>query len=167
MSEFNEIIVKLNFGSAYPTLLMGDDDLLLEPGDGIEEYRFPDTEELSNEELSSWVFDHVEVSFDGDLDDPSVFESIQAVGIASFADYNANYDDSRGLVMSDVSVFLKIKTTEDELSADSLDDLFHLLVLIVQKDDIQMQFTEFEDYSAEEVSSIDEEIKHIDVLWEN
>ena len=160
-----EQIVELTFGVCYPGMLEDDDELLLEPGDGIESFKFPGTDEMDPEKLSSWVERRVLCELDGDLDDPEVFENILIHGIAKFGTNDAHYDDDRGLVLNDINVYLKVTPAQDqELTEEVLDDLFHAVVIKVNESPFIMSFTEFEDYGALVVDRIPSELVPIEDL---
>ena len=152
-------IVKLSFGVAVPTVVEGDDDLLLEVDDGIEEFRFDGTDSMDRNALSRWVYDHFDLIFDGDLDDPERFKSIRCVGVAEFGGADAVYDDEQGLVLSDLELYMNVVGAEGELDEAALEDLFHLLVLRVKLGPAEMTYSEFEDYSAEVVEAVTGEFK--------
>ena len=154
-------IVKLSFGMAIPTMVEDEQDegLLLEAGDGIEEFRFDGTDSMDENALSQWVYDHFDLIFDGDLDDPERFKSIRCVGVAEFGGADAVYDDEQGLVLSDLELYMNVVGAEGELDEAALEDLFHLLVLRVKLGPAEMTYSEFEDYSAEVVEAVTGEFK--------
>lgn len=156
-------LVSLTFGMAIPAMVEDDDDLLLEPGDGIDEFKFSGTESLDGEALSKWVYEHIDLLFDGSLDEPEKFKAIRCVGIGKFGESDANYEEDQGLVLGDVEVFLEITPTDETLDEDELEDLFHLVVLRVKHEEIEMTYTEFEDYSAEVIDTIEGDYKALNI----
>jgi hypothetical protein len=152
-------IVQLKFGFAYPSMLEGDNDLLLEPGDGLEGFRFAETSEMGSQDLSAWTESHFSCVLDGDLDDPSVFKSISVYGAERFGTNDAYYDEGRGLVLSDIVIYLIVNPeVGKELSDEAMDDLFHTIVLEVKDSSVTMSFTEFEDYEAAVVDEAPERL---------
>lgn len=151
----DEKIVQLSFGSIYPSLLEDDDGLLLEPGDGLEGFRFPETAELDSEELSSWAENHFSLDLDGDLDNPEVFESISFCGFARFGDNDAYYDAEKGLTLNNIIVYMRVLVADvGDLDEEALNDLFHTVVIKLTDPPFVMDFTEFEDYEALRLDSL-------------
>lgn len=160
-------LVSLTFGMAIPSMVEDSEDLLLEPGDGIAEFRFEGTESLDSDALSKWVFEHIDLLFDGDLDEPEKFKAIRCVGIGKFGESDADYDEDQGLVLSDIEVFIEIIPTGNPLEEDELEDLFHLVVLRVKQNEIEMTYTEFEDYSAENIEKIEGDFKALNLKYDD
>jgi hypothetical protein len=163
MIEYNqegttEFLVCLHFGQVTSTLVEDENDLLLEPGDGIEEFKFAETVDLSPFELSQWVLSRLEVVFDGDLDAPHKFNSITSVGIGSFPEEGAYYSQDCGLVLVGLKIYLKVDPASDELDENDLDDIFHVIVPRISNAGVVMSFTYFQEYSAEIISSIEDYI---------
>lgn len=159
-------LVSLTIGMAIPTMVEDGEDLLLEAGDGIEDFRFPETEDLDLAKLSQWVFERIEVVFDGSLDDADAFITIRCVGISEFGESDAEYDQNQGLILSNLEVYLEITPPDDELSEEALDDLFHLVVLRVIHENFEMTYTEYDDYSVEEIESIEHDYKKLDITYD-
>lgn len=154
--------VKLTIDTAYPTMVEGADDLILEPGDGIEQFRFSGTENLESYSLSNWAFEHIQIVFDGELDDPGTIEEINAVGVAEFGEQDCHYDEERGLTVSGIEIYLEVKAQDDgEIDEDALEDIFHIIVLSIQVDDKEMSFSEFEGYHVSMVDEIPSNLKKL------
>lgn len=147
MSEAKDAIntfeVCLSFGELTASYVEPDD------GEWIEEealafFRFEGTEELDPSSLERWCKSNIDLEFDGDLDDPDVFESIKAVKVngPNVAEYG---DD--GLILEDVSFYLTV-TSSEELDESQLDDLFHITVPTLNSKGMKMAFTDFESYEA-------------------
>jgi len=158
----NVNIVCLNIGMARPTLIETDGDDLLEEADKISKFRYAGTEDMSDDALNEWVQKKLSLMFDGDLDEPEKFVAISAKG--AHGPRNSNYSED-GLLLSDLSIYLEVKT-EEEPKEDELDDLFHLIVLTIEDGASSSQYTEFEEYSAEIEDEFPSEIKLISVDWE-
>ena len=122
----------------------------LENGEWIEEaeqlieHKFSGTEEMDSEALTKFVATNIGLEFDGDLDEPELFEKVTATSI--YGPGYAAYDDD-GMVVSDISIYLEVSSTE-ELEEDQLEDLFHVVVPIITADEMTYRFTEFESYEA-------------------
>lgn len=158
-----EQIVQLNFGFAYPSMLEGDNGLLLEPGDGLEGFRFPETSEMDPQDISAWAESHFSCVLDGDLDDPSVFKSISIYGAEQFGTNDAYYDEDRGLVLSNITIYLIVNPeVGQELGGEAIDDLFHAIMVKVEDSSVTMSFTEFEDYEAALVDKAPERLIRVD-----
>jgi hypothetical protein len=133
--------VCLDFGGAYCTYIEVAGDHLDE-----EEYIISWFEEkiLSGHSWTTWAENHLTVIFDGQLDQPEKFKSIKATGIYGPKLFEINNGSA---LLSGFSVYLDI-VSEDELSEEDIEDLFHMIIPVIHDSDTIVAFTEFEDYSV-------------------
>lgn len=115
---------------------------------------------MSEDNAASWAAKHLTVIFDGDLDGPEKFNSITAVGV-----YGPNVVELDDGVpsMSGFSVYLEVEADRD-LSEEELEDLFHLVIPVIQSDTATVAFTEFDDYSAL-LETPSDGVRPINVVW--
>lgn len=156
-AEIKNYFACLNFGGAICTYI--------EEG----EEHFDDEEKLtlwfqdksiSENDLFAWVAKHLTVIFDGELDKPDKFNSIKAIGL-----YGPNLFgiDEGPPLLSGFSVYLEVKS-DGVLSEDDLEDIFHLMIPVIQFENTTVAFTEFDDHSVF-LEEMGEGVRPISVVW--
>ena len=159
LNEVNQNIqyVCLDFGGANCTYIEVDD-------------RFLDEEEdlnawfvkkgLSGDDLLKWAAAHINVVFDGDLDNPENFQSIKAIGV-----YGPNIIEIGDCApsISGFAVYLEVEAAGD-LTEGELEDIFHTLIPVIEHDGAIVAFTEFDDYSVLFEKPSDG-VRPINVVW--
>jgi hypothetical protein len=98
----------------------------------------------SHEKLFDWAKKNLTVIFDGNLDQPDNFRSIQAVGIRG---PNAVDLSNGSIMLSGFSVYVTVEV-EKCLSEDDFEDIFHLIIPAIRDKESTIAFTEFFDYSV-------------------
>ena len=155
-------IVSLTFGGAQATSIEGEENPLIEDLDGISEFRFLDTGSMRPSILCNWVKNRINIVFDGDLDNPDHFSSIKAIGIygPTYADYGYG-----GLILSNLSIYLEVRTPKEDLDEDMIDDLFHLVALQVRDGSTCARYKTFIEYYGEIEDILPSEAREISVEW--
>jgi hypothetical protein len=149
MTEF--ILAELVFGTAHCTSIELENGDYHDEPDAIGTFRFVGVTESG---LPTLIRECLSAVFDGDLDDPDLFEEIELVGVDGPS--QAHYSD-RGIQISGATVYLRLKlSTKDDVELDDveLDDLFHLVVLQFESDGAVAQFSEWEDYSVQIIDTL-------------
>ena len=137
----NKQYVCLEFGGANCTYIETDEDHLDEEDDLNSWFA---EKGLAGDDAVGWATKNLTVIFDGDLDSPEKFKSIKAIGI-----YGPNVVEigDGAPSISGFSVYLEVEADSD-LSEEELEDIFHLLIPVIESDNAIVAFTEFEDYSV-------------------
>ena len=159
-SDADPVQVCLTFGAITTTYFENTDGDWVE-GEELEEFSFTGTDDLDSDALTKWCSENLQVEFDGDLDEPDAFSSIKALKMSGpdAAEYG-----SSGLTIEGLSIYLSV-TSPDDLSDENLEDLFHLVVPVIETDEGKMGFTDFEEYEAtfEDAPS---DGKVLSVIWD-
>lgn len=117
-------------------------------GEWIDDYdelnTFSFSQIFDSSDILNDCINNISLTFDGDLDDPSIFESIKAVAV-----HGPRFivEDS-ALSLSDVSFYFQIQSTSD-LDIDTLEDLIHLIEPVIEKNGHTIAFGEFMDWSVD------------------
>lgn len=98
----------------------------------------------SLDKLFNWAKKNLTVIFDGNLDQPDNFRSIQAIGIRG---PNAVDFSNGSIMLSGFSVYVTVEV-ENCLSEDDFEDIFHLIIPTIRDKECTIAFTEFFDYSV-------------------
>ena len=116
--------------------------------DDFEMHRLERTDNLDAESLTKFVKDKLEVIWDGTLDNPEHFKSLEIIKVEGpmFASYDG------GLNLSDISILLNVEVMHDDPDDIDFDDLFHALVFRLSSGGITITLTEFESYYAQVMS---------------
>jgi hypothetical protein len=99
---------------------------------------------LSGHSWTTWAENHLTVIFDGQLDQPEKFKSVKATGI--YGPKLFEFNDSSAF-LSGFAVYLDIYS-EDQLSEEEIEDLFHMMIPVIHDTDTIVAFTEFENYTV-------------------
>ena len=95
--------------------------------------------------LNAWeVKQGLGLVFDGCLDSPEKFTSIELVSVNEESSVKCN---RRGLEVSDFSFVLEV-TSESGLDEEELEDLFHIVIPKVEIHGAKIGFTDFSDYEV-------------------
>jgi len=142
-SDADAVQVCLTFGTITTTYFENTDGDWVE-AEELEDFHFAGTEDLDSDALTKWCSENLQIEFDGDLDEPDAFSSIKALKMSGpdAAEYGAS-----GLTIEGLSIYLSV-TSPDDLSDENLEDLFHLVVPVIETDEGKMGFTDFEEYEA-------------------
>jgi hypothetical protein len=160
MSDRSECITQyvcLNFGGADCTYIETSEDYLDDEDDLTSWFA---ERGISDGDLADWASKNLTVIFDGEMDDKRKFESIKAVGV-----YGPNvFEKDQGApTMSGFAVYLEVESVRI-LSEEELEDIFHLIVPVIEEEEVTIAFTEFYDYSVlQEVSS--DGVRPVNVIW--
>jgi hypothetical protein len=133
--------VCLDFGGANCTYIETDEDHLDQEKDLNLWFA---KRGLSGDGVLDWGAERLTVIFDGDLDNPEKFKSIKAIGIYGPKIFEIG---SGGPSMSGFAVYLEVEADND-LSEEELEDIFHLIIPVVEDENAIVAFTEFDDYSV-------------------
>lgn len=158
-SDAEAVQVCLTFGAITTTYFENTDGDWVE-GEELEDFHFAETEDLDSDALKKWCSEKLQVEFDGDLDEPDAFSSIKALKL--YGPDVAEYGSS-GLTIEGLSIYLSV-TSPDDLSDENLEDLFHLVVPIIETDEGKMGFTDFEEYEAT-LENAPSDGKALSVVW--
>jgi hypothetical protein len=132
-------------------------------GDWIDDYDELESFQLEDVFGSNNILDQcvnlVSLTFEGDLDDPSLFQSITAVGVQG----PKFIVEESILSLSDTIFYFRIDSLED-LDINNLEDLIHLIEPVVEKDGYTIAFGDFADW---EIYLDDEEFesRQIKIEW--
>ena len=118
-------------------------------GDWLEEYDEIDSFELEGmplgdeDRLAEFCAQHLEIIFDGDLDEPDNFFTIKAVELVGpkFAKIET------GLILTDLSIYFHVEGKTD-LDEEDFEDIFHLIEPTLSTEAFSIAYGDFSDYSA-------------------
>lgn len=112
-----------------------DDDLFAFALDGI-----PTDNEKA---LTTFCAKHLEIVFDGDLDEPDSFTRIAATELVgpAFARIEAS------LIIMDLSIYFEVET-EFELKEEDFEDIFHLIEPTLKTSKFSIAYGDFADFSV-------------------
>lgn len=115
---------------------------------------------LSGHSWTTWAENHLTVIFDGQLDQPEKFKSVKATGIYGPKLFEFNNGSA---FLSSFAVYLDIYS-EDQLSEEEIEDLFHMMIPVIHDTDTIVAFTEFENYTIL-LETPDSSVRPISVEW--
>jgi len=152
------MFVCLDFGGANCTYIETNEDHIDETDD-LNSW-FVD-KGPSEDDAVAWAEKYLTVVFDGELDDPEKFQSIKAIGI-----YGPNFVEIGDVApsMSGFAVYLEVEADND-LSEEELEDIFHLVIPVIESDNAVVAFTEFDDYSVL-LEGPSDGVRPINVIWQ-
>jgi len=153
----NKQYVCLDFGGANCTYIETEEDHFDEEGDLNSWFA---GKGISEDNAVDWAVKNLTVIFDGNLDDPEKFKSIKAIGI-----YGPNVVEigDGAPSMSGFAVYLEVSSDSD-LSEEELEDIFHLVIPIIESDNTIVAFTEFDDYSVL-LEAPSDGVRPVNVIW--
>lgn len=156
-SNKKKYYVCLDFGGANCTYIEIDEDHLDEEDDLNSWFA---EKGMSEDDALGWATKNLTVIFDGDLDDPEKFKSIKAIGI-----YGPNVVElgDGAPSISGFAVYLEVEADSD-LSEEELEDIFHLVIPVIESDNAIVAFTEFEDYSVL-LEAPSNDVRPVNVIW--
>lgn len=156
-SNKNKQYVCLDFGGANCTYIETDEDHFDEEDDLNSWFA---ENGISEDNALGWATKNLTVIFDGDLDAPEKFKSIKAIGIYG---PNAVEIGDGVAAISGFAVYLEVEADRD-LSKEELDDIFHVVIPVIESNKAIVAFTEFEEYSVllEAPSS---GVRPVNVIW--
>lgn len=153
----NTRYVCLDFGGANCTYIETDENHLDEEDD-LSAW-FVD-QEISEDDAVSWATKNLTVTFDGDLDDPEKFKSIKAIGV-----YGPNFVEigEGSCSISGFAVYLEVEV-DDEITEEEFEDIFHVVIPVIESNNGRVAFTEFDDYSIL-LEAPSNGVRPINVIW--
>ncbi|MFD1510716.1 hypothetical protein [Lacimonas salitolerans] len=156
-SNKNKQYVCLDFGGANCTYIETNEDHLDEEEDLNAWFA---ENGISEDDAVGWATKSLTVIFDGDLDDPEKFKSIRAIGI-----YGPNaVEVGDGIPsISGFAVYLEVEA-DSGLSEEELEDIFHLVIPVIEINNARVAFTEFNDYSVL-LEAPSDGVRPVNVIW--
>jgi len=117
-------------------------------GEWVDDYgeleAFPFEDVFQTDDILNQCSNSIKLTFNGDLDNPSLFDTITAVGV----DGPKFIVEDSILSLSDTRFYFKVKSTKD-LDIESLEDLIHLIEPIIEKDGYTIAFGDFSDWAID------------------
>jgi len=162
MSNVQCVKISLNFETMRPRKVVLGNGEILEKDGGIEDFVFSETTGMQGDMLICWISRHMNIVFDGDLDNPENFSKVKIIGL--YGPSSVKYT-SDGLALSDLSIYIEAETSLSEDDIDELEDIFHLIVPIIKSKEGEMEMTEWESYNIEIVEELPSNLQFVEASW--
>lgn len=134
------------------------DDEWIEDYEELREFDFAQL--FGSEDKTHFCSDKISVLFDGDLDDPSLFSKIKAVGVSG----PKYIVEESILTLSDVCFYFVIES-EFELDIENFEDLIHLIEPVIEFEGHTIAYGDFSDWSVD-LEDVPSSAKELNILWE-
>ena len=133
-----------------------DDDWI---DDEEELLEFDFTQLYGSEDKAQFCSSNISVLFEGDLDDPSLFSKIKAVGVSG----PKHIVEDSIIALSDVCFYFVIES-ETELDEENFEDLIHLIEPVIEFEGYTIAYGDFSDWSVD-LEDVQSDTKPLNIEW--
>jgi hypothetical protein len=120
---------------------------------------FDFTQLFGSEDKAQFCSNNISVLFEGDLDDPSLFSKIKAVGVSG----PKHIVEESILTLSDVCFYFTVES-ESELDVENFEDLMHLIEPVIEFKGYTIAYGDFSDWSAD-LEDATSNVKPLNIEW--
>lgn len=154
MNKYNLV---LNLGLMGIKYIETPDDDWIEDEEELLEFDF--VQLFGSEDKAQFCSDNISILFEGDLDDPSLFSKIKAVGVSG----PKYIVEESILTLSDVCFYFVIES-DSELNIENFEDLIHLIEPVIEFEGYTIAYGDFSDWSAD-LEDAPSDAKPLNIEW--